>query len=116
MGEPKFTPGRQQSLDNLAKLKAGLRLQPHPDVTVAFDLATAALVDAVNSTERKMSAAEITRRMFRAVMDAGFMIMHRDEMRDAILVAAQCKKAMEPLAEEEAALLKASPGGTKDAG
>lgn len=82
-------------MSKLADLKANLRLEPHPDITVAFDLAKTALVKTVNGPEKDLSAAEITRRMFRAVMDAGFLIMHRDEMQDAILVAAQVKTLLD---------------------
>lgn len=62
------------------------------------------------------AAKEIERIAREALIAAPQPTAAAGQVPDAILVAAQCKKAMEPLAEEEAAVLKASPGGTKDAG
>jgi hypothetical protein len=103
------TPGQKQSLENMAALKSKLVLRPHPSITDAFDLAEAELVQIVDGNEKNGSAAEVTRRMFRAVMNAGFMIMHRDEIQDTILVAAQIKTAMEPSQAEYDALTAAAP-------
>lgn len=110
------TPERKQTLDDLAALRAGLVLQPHPGIEAAFDLAKAALVRAIRDEVYKKfpkPETEITRRMLRAMMDAGFMIMHRDEFQDTILVVAQVKKVFD---KEDAALgADASTEGGVDA-
>lgn len=91
--------GTNEAQQKLAALKAGYVSQPRPSITVAFDLAESALVKAMDTTE-SLTARYLTKRMLKAVMEGGFMIMHRDEMQDAILMAAQIKSIIAPQSTE----------------
>lgn len=79
----------------LTALKASYVSQPRPGITVAFDLAEAALIRAMDSTDT-LTARDLTKRMLKAVMEGGFMILHQDEMQDALLMTAQIKTIVDP--------------------
>ena len=84
---------RKEAIRKLGDLKQGFT-QKHPDITVAFDLAEAALMAAITGAGDKLTARDLTKIMLKAVMEGGFMIMHRDEIQNTILAAAQAGKIM----------------------
>ena len=88
-------PSHTEAQKKLAALKAGYVNRPRPGITVAFDLAEAALLKAMDATDT-LTARDLTKRMLKAVIDGGFMIMHRDEMQDALLMTAQIKTIIDP--------------------
>lgn len=74
--------------------------QKHPDITVAFDIAKAALTKAIHAPG-ELTVSDMTKQMLKAVMDAGFVIVHRDEMQEAILVSAKVGKILDAPAERQ---------------
>lgn len=83
---------RKQVLRKLGDLKQAFAGTKHPGITDAFDVAEATLTRVVSEPGPQMTARDITLHMLRAVMQAGFLIMHKDEMHDALLACAQIGK------------------------
>ena len=54
-----------------------------------------ALIKAMDSTDT-LTARDLAKRMLKAVMEGGFMILHQDEMQDAMLMTAQIKTIVDP--------------------
>lgn len=84
---------RKEAIRKLGDLKQGFAGASHPGITDAFDAAEAALVVALNGTD-KLTARDLVKLMLKAVMEKGFMIMHRDEMHNALLASAQAGKIL----------------------
>ena len=82
---------RQKTINELGRLKQAFAGAEHPGITIAMDIAQDALQKALEGTD-SLTAAELTKRMLRAVMDAGFMILHRDELQNTLLAVAQIGK------------------------
>ena len=91
---------RKEASRKLGELKQAFAGEKHPSITDAFDLAESALVKAINGTDNNLTARDITKHMLKAMMDGGFMIMHRDEMQNAILAAAQAGKILREMPEQ----------------
>lgn len=83
---------RADTIRRLGDLKRAFAGVEHPGVTAAFDLAEVALLEAITGSDNRLTARDITLRMFRAVMGAGFMIVHKDELHNAMLACAQVGK------------------------
>ncbi|MEQ1716622.1 MAG: hypothetical protein ABL907_11655 [Hyphomicrobium sp.] len=87
-----MTPERKEAVKKLGELKQAFST-PHPGITDAFDLAEAALIKAMDGSG-ELTVRDLTKQMLKAVMDAGFMIMHRDEIQDTIIAVAQAGKIL----------------------
>ena len=87
---------RKEAIRKLGDLKQAFAGADHPNVTHAFDIAEDAFKKALEGTD-PLTARDIILRIFRAVMGAGFMIMHKDEMHNAMLASAQAGKILNPL-------------------
>lgn len=107
---PVETP-REKAIRKLQAARSGFT-SPRPDITVAFDAGVAALVKHGASRDEALA---ITRAVLRAVMDADFMIMHRDEMHDAMLAIGHAGKILNEADREETALARTADNGGGDA-
>lgn len=85
---------RQRMHDELGALKAAFTGAEHPGITHAMDIAAQALLDAMKSDDTHFTPMTVTKCMFKAVMEAGFMIMHRDEIQNALLAAGRAGKIL----------------------
>lgn len=94
-----MTPERKEAVRKLGDLKNAFT-ETHPGITVAFDLAEAALIQAIDGPGN-LTARDLTKRMLRAIMDAGFVIIHRGEIENTILAAAQVGKILHALPAEQ---------------
>jgi hypothetical protein len=86
---------RERMHDELGALKAAFSGADHPGITHAMDVAAIALLDAMQSDDTHMTPLLVTKRMFIAMMEAGFLIMHRDEMMNALLASARAGKILD---------------------
>lgn len=85
---------RKRMHDELGALKGAFAGADHPGITHAMDVAASALLDAMQTDDTHMTPILVTKHMFKAVMEAGFMIMHRDEMQNALLAAGRAGKIL----------------------
>jgi hypothetical protein len=99
-----MTPEREKAHRELGRLKTAFSGADHPNITAAFDAAEAALVKAMGGDCDRQGARNLTLMMLRAVMDAGFMIMHRDELHAALLATGQAGKILMDMDAAEAEL------------
>lgn len=88
---------RTKAHEELWRLKAAFSGADHPNITAAFDAAEGELVKVLGSDCDRRSARNLTLMMFRAAMNAGFMIIHRDELHNALLASAQAGTILMPL-------------------
>jgi len=78
--------------DEIGALKKEFSGPVHPGITRAMDVAASALREAVREPE--ITPMDVTKRMFKAILNDGFMIMHRDEMQNALLAAGRAGKIL----------------------
>ena len=60
-----------------------------------MDVAARALVELMQEGDDKITPMCITKTMFQAVMREGFLIMHRDEIQNAMLASAGAGKILD---------------------
>lgn len=90
---PAMDAERKRMHDELGALKSAFA-GDHPGITHAMDVAATALLDAMQTEDTHITPMLVTKHMFKAVMEAGFMIMHRDEMQNALLAAGRAGKIL----------------------
>lgn len=83
---------RKRMRDEIGALKKEFSGPVHPGITRAMDVAASALREAVREPE--ITPMDVTKRMFKAILNDGFMIMHRDEMQNALLAAGRAGKIL----------------------
>lgn len=81
---------RDEAIRKLQAAKGGFS-KSHPDIIVAFEAGRSALVKCGAAPDE---ALYITRAVLRAVMDSDFVIMHRDEMQEAMLAIGYAGKVL----------------------
>lgn len=87
---------RRAQQHELNRLKDAFRETSHPNITAAFDAAEDALVKIMGGDCDRQSARNVTMIMLKAVMERGFMIIHNDELHNALLASAQAGKILLP--------------------
>ncbi len=85
---------RKRMHRDLGALKDAFAGASHPGITHAMDVAASALLDAMQTDDTHFTPMDVTKHMFKAVMTAGFMIIHRDEMQNALLAAGAVGKIL----------------------
>ena len=92
---------REQQQQDLARLKDAFKDASHLGIDVAFDAAEAVLVRVLGADCDRKSARNLTLAILKGVMDRGFMIIHRDELHNALIASAQAGKILLPEAAQK---------------
>lgn len=87
---------REKQRQELGRLKSAFSDVKHPNITVAFDAAEAVLLRVLGPDCDKQGARNLTLAMLKGVMESGFMIIHQDELHNALLASAQAGKILLP--------------------
>lgn len=85
---------RKRQIADIGKLRDAFTGE-HPGISVAMDVAADALLRVMQEGDEKITPMFVTKTMFKAVMEAGFMVMHRDEIQNALLACARAGQILD---------------------